>query len=390
MKCNACGVELEAGSKKCHSCGAKQTVKNSKKTKDNQVVVPVKTMLFVLAGILLVGGIGLGLLTYQVGKSSSPKQVEVPAESYRYEIAVQAFESGNYEIAIEEMKKVAELSDDEGLVRQALHTIGMSQYFTGQYEEAIQSFNQAQDIALSFHTSVYMGDAYTQLGNQVEAFRWLKQANEIEPEEFLYHEFMAFFHYKFVDFESMIIEIDNAINLGSDNLYLYELKTIAYHLSANDALRDETLAILERSEYIGLDSLYKRLGLSRDYLFEKVSFSDLQLSFFEGASSVETTVIDTTNEFSKDTSRYIYWNLNYEVAPLKNPHPMLLRVVYKNESGEMLSDISDYFTIDKEIIDGSFFWGIGSDDPAWKVGTYQVEVFIEGASVSNGEFKITE
>lgn len=390
MKCNSCGIELEAGKKKCQACGAKQPVKKAKKANEKEVSIPVKTMLLVLAGIVLVGATGLGLLSYQVRDNGNTQVVEVPEESYHYEIAVQAFDSGDYDLAIAEMTKVAELSKDEGLKRQALHTIGMSYYFSGEYDQAITSFSLAQDIALSFHTSAYMGDAYTQLGKQAEAYEWLSQANQIEAENYLYHEFMAFFHYKFMDLNAMINEIDNAINLGSDNLYLYELKVIAFHLSGQDFLRDETLSILERSEYTGLDELYKRLGFTRDYLFEKVSLSEFNLTFFEGDDSVVEVPASAQTAFKQSEARFIYWNLNYEVTPLKNSHPMLVRAIYRDENGTIVSDSSDYLTIEKESVDGSFFWGIGSGETLWKTGEFEVEILIEDTTVSTGRFTITE
>lgn len=393
MKCSVCGTENRPGEKRCTACGAKLdklTRANAKGKTQNDAQLPVKGILTALLVVGFAAFLGLGLLFFQVARIESSEEVslEVAAEVYHAELANQAFEEGDFVKAIAEMQEVIQLSSDEDSRQQAYHVMGMSYYYQEKFDEAVEAFQQSLDIKPTFHSQVYLGDAYTMMGSYEMALVALNKANALDPENYVYNELLAYYYYRTNNIEDMMYEVENAIANGSDNLFMYELKTIGYHLLGQDKFRDNTLMVLDRNLYENLPNLLKLLNLTEDYLYEKVSISNLSLKFFAEDLDFDENNITFSQRFNAASTQYVYWYLSYDTSMLKNDHLLTLEIVYKNEKGDIVSNLSDDFVIQKETQEGWFYWGVGSETPSWVPGLYTVSILSEGQLLVESQFEV--
>lgn len=99
-------------------------------------------------------------------------------------------------------------------------------------------------------------------------------------------------------------------------------------------------------------------------------------------------------EFPVSTSEYINWEIGLITPIFETNKDITVKQIYYDSQGNVfashVSDKGEYSIIAK-MSTCTLSWGLGIDDGStWPLGTYRVEVFIDGFKVANSSFQVTE
>lgn len=123
----------------------------------------------------------------------------------------------------------------------------------------------------------------------------------------------------------------------------------------------------------------------------KIKIQLQTIKFFESGSRAEP--LDRrqySKRFSKETTRYIFTEINYKnnlygIAPSSNP----VVVEYNHSEGAFKHQLKGVISPLQEARDGIYWRGMGwTDAGKWPAGAYSVTVYIDGSEVGKSRFEI--
>ena len=96
-----------------------------------------------------------------------------------------------------------------------------------------------------------------------------------------------------------------------------------------------------------------------------------------------------SQRFAQSEARYIYYEINLAYPEHSQAVDFALDVVYRNPDGSAFAEFTGNHRIEADWTSSWHSKGWGWDDPGkWPVGTYGVELYVEGELIATGSFEI--
>jgi hypothetical protein len=96
--------------------------------------------------------------------------------------------------------------------------------------------------------------------------------------------------------------------------------------------------------------------------------------------------------FASETSRYINWELHLShPAPERRVDFSIIAVYYRVNvpSWEEIWRGTLYANVEKGRLRSTHAWGISpNDSKSWEIGTYRVDLYVEGKNIASEQFQI--
>ena len=307
------------------------------------------------------------------GEDTAPtfggKVIPLPADlsaeaTTRYEAGVAAYDNGDYEAAVDEFNQaIVRAPDYAG----AYYQRGMAYWALGKNDLAMLDFEEATNVDETFAPGYYQqGLLYVEQADYDAALTAYDTALELDDEYVDAYVSRGYVYLLTEDYEAAIADYDAALNLDPDNLAGYNDRGVAY-----EYLEEYEYAIANYTAAIRRDDTYVLAYTNRADLYRRLEQYEKALADYDQALALDTTDSSIYNERGivyDELERYDEALADYSEAILLDPEEA---IYYRNRAGVQralgnyeaaVADYTQAIALGPEDVDTIYYRGVSHHD----------------------------